>query len=131
MKYRLEIKYYGNIYNSNDTILTSIKILLKNIKSVTINNYEYFRENYKNTIQVGVFYNLIKRNLENISEIKTNYYHHYIIKNNFFHNLNGPAIRILNDSILKYYIDGRLYTKENWLLKSREIKIKNILKNIQ
>lgn len=135
MKYRIEINYYKSTHNGF-LYLTCFKILLKNIKSVVINNKEYFRNEYKNTIELGKYYKLIKNNLNIITEIKRERVF-YKINNKFLHNINEPAYSTyigtsngIDRYFKKYYIEGKEYSKEDWLLKSREIKIKNILEKI-
>jgi hypothetical protein len=127
MKQNIRIKYY-----INNNKLYCYKLLLKYIKSITIDNIKYSRCDYNSPVEISKYYKLIKKNIKNITEIQRNDDLCLTIKDTFLHNLNGPTIYYLNDKYgLSYNIEGITYSINNWLLKSREIKIKNILKNIQ
>lgn len=56
---------------------------------------------------------------------------HYI-KKRVFHNVNGPAIEPLGDSVpAKYYIKGEEYEYNDWLKESTVIKRRRKLKKVK
>ena len=121
MKCRLKI---GKLTKSASRYSSEIEILCKKIHTITINRITYYKNHYKESLEIQNFYRMIIKNVSDISYIKygkfngdnfTEYYEYYI-QNNLLHNYAGPAyIRYsYNDIKNMYFIEGKIFSEIDW-----------------
>lgn len=114
-----------------------IEIIMSKFIFVIIDGVEYKKTDYIESRSLQNIYMFIKKNKDKItlmcykvhnSDDHVNYIH---LKNGKLHNLDGKAYYTYfynKDSNLgSYYIDGIKYEYDNWIKKSRQIKLSRLI----